>query len=120
MFDEKNTPPVLWERAKVVEGLIIDLQREIAEMQKICDHSFENVMGYDKTYAPRVDERGRGDDVIKHFHCTLCCLDKPIYHPFMQCWKCGGKMAPDHQELYGGDRVHIHKCKNCGHEYDTT
>lgn len=120
MFEEKKVPTSLWARAQNINTQEVLLAKEIAAFQSECVHSFVGVMGYDPAYSPRVDEPGKGTEVIKYFHCSKCCFDKPIGHPFSTCWKCGGKMVLDHQEQYGMDRVQIHKCCNCGHEYDTT
>lgn len=110
----ENVPPSLQHQAK-------QLAEEIKRTQESCPHSFEKVMGKDSTYSPVVGRRCNDWSVIKEFWCPLCNLRKPFRElPYMVCHQCGSEMKKDHTEQYGGERVTIHKCVSCGHEYDTT
>ena len=99
-----------------------ELKKMIEEFQRICPHDYEKIMRFDEEYCGRVDDQGRGQNVYMGKICKKCGLfePRPKGHPWQICHKCGGRMRHDHQELYGQDRVNIHKCQACGHEYDTT
>ena len=121
MFEQVNTPQVLWGQAEQINQMSAALYAKIKKLQKECQHAWEKVMEYDPNFSPRADGRDRGGDVIKEFHCLTFKARKPLKgFPWQVCRKCGGRMEYDHRELYGMDRVHIHKCGSCGHEYDTT
>lgn len=114
MFDIAHIPPELQPAAKLLE-------EQIKETQKNCTHVFGNIMGRDPFYSPRI-HRGMGDwKVIKEQRCPLCNLSKVFNEvPYRVCHQCGGAMKIDHTEQCAGERVTIHKCEVCGHEYDTT
>ncbi len=96
---------------------------QLSAFQNSCSHEWEKVMEYDKDYSPRVDGIGVGGDVLIGWRCKLCknFKPRPVGSPFKICHKCGGEMKFDHSEgIDAGIRAHIHKCVDCGHEYDTT
>lgn len=100
---------------------VSNLLFRITEFKKDCNHSWEPVKSFDSGYSPRVDGLGKGEKIITHFFCPKCVSRKPIEGvPSTICRKCGGKMKHNGQEMCGQDRVHLHKCEDCGHEYDTT
>lgn len=114
MIDLSTVPPVAQEDAR-------RLQASIEQIQKTCEHKLDPVMTYDITYCSRVDGYGVGAQVIKEFRCAKCNLCKPIEgYSFTICRMCGGEMKVDHWEPFDGERVTIHKCVSCRHEYDTT
>lgn len=121
MIDLRKIPLCFQTRAielNVQEQALLDQARVL---QNQCDHSWMGMKARDPEYSPRVDGRGVGAEVIKYFRCEKCNLHKPFNGlPFDVCHMCGGRMLRDREERYGDARVFVHKCENCGHEYDTT
>ncbi len=99
-----------------------EFMEKLAKIQADCEHQWEKVMQYDKGYSPMVGQRATGENILVGWRCGKCKLFKPRPKglPFKICHKCGGKMDFDRSESVGQDRVHINKCVDCGHEYDTT
>ena len=121
MIDLNTVPSELSEEAKKLNDEKSALLKKIADIQSACTHDWKPVKEYYRNYSPRVDGMNVGAEVIKEFHCILCKKLVPIQGtPSQICRKCGGKMNYDHREMCGQDRVYIHKCEKCGHEYDTT
>lgn len=102
-----------------VEKKLSDLVKRIKEE---CSHSWEKVTKYDPDYSPRVDRQNMGANIFVGQVCISCGNFNPRKDklPFVICYLCGDKMEHDRTELFGQDRVFIHKCQSCGHEYDTT
>ncbi len=121
MFEKEKVPPMLWIYANGINDQVIRLEAKIAKVQKECKHKWDKVMGFDPHYSPRVDGRGRGQDVIKSFHCSLCNADKPMSGSSSSvCHKCGSEMKFAGNDHCDGVRVNCYKCVTCGHEFDTT
>ena len=102
-----------------------NLEFAVKEAQEGCGrrgHDFEPVMVFDKEYCGRLDRIGKGQDIFIGRKCKKCKKYEPRSDgfPWQICYKCGGIMKHDHNELFGEDRVHINKCQSCGHEHDTT
>lgn len=114
MIDIKTVPPLL-------QGQVKTLSSQIKEIQQSCPHDFQKIMDYDEGYSPRVDGYEVRVKIIKELHCPLCNLRKKFSEiPWRICHCCSGTMKIDHTEQFDGQRVTIHKCTSCGHEYDTT
>lgn len=114
MFNLKDIPPELQESARL-------LARQVKEKQDKCPHEFQKIMVRDPNYCPGLNRPSIVWEVIKEFHCPLCNLSKTFNEiPWKVCHKCGGQMKSDGTTHYGEDRVYIHKCTDCGHEYATT
>lgn len=121
MFKKEDVSPGLWNEVEKLNQKIVHFQRDIKAAQDACCHAWNRIMQYDPNYSPRLDDRSKGQHVIKEFHCPVCNLRRPLVGlPFQVCHKCGGKMKHDRTEQCGMDRAFIHKCEDCGHEYDTT
>lgn len=121
MFKKDEVPSHLWGSAEALNTQIQALKHEIEAFQKVCKHSWQKVMKFDFSYSPRLDGLGKGQEVIKEFHCATCNLHKPFEGlPYQICHKCGGEMRHDRREQFGMDTAKVHKCQSCGHEYDTT
>ncbi len=119
---EKDIPKQFLEQYHNLKSLEEQFIIILTAFQDNCPHEWEKIMEYNSNYSPRVDGLGVGGDVLVGWRCKPCNAFKPRPDklPFNICYKCGGKMKLDHSEYCGQDRVFIHKCVECGHEYDTT
>jgi hypothetical protein len=121
MFEQKSVPSVMWKQAEAINTLAVCLEKQILALQRTCSlHQWKKVTAWDPKYSPRVDGLSTGANVIMGYRCVLCAVFKPLIGaPYDICWLCGGKMENVGHTFYGEDSVHIHRCRDCGKEYDT-
>ena len=126
--DTPNVPEVrkqfgivlnLWAQLNDARG---ELAERVKKFQSACQHEFKDVTRWDGEYCGRVDGSRRGMNIYLGRKCAKCKLFEPRRqgHPHLVCHKCGGDMERHHIEHCADIRVHVHKCKTCGHEHDTT
>lgn len=121
-LENKDIPEEFLEEYQNIKDQEEQFVMRLTVFQGSCQHEWEKVMVYDENYSSMVGQRTFGEDVLSGWCCKKCKLFKPRPDrlPFRICHKCGGKMKFDHSEYCGQDRIFIHKCEECGHEYDTT
>jgi len=97
------------------------LFRMIKELQESCSHEFESVTEFDPNYLSKVGSRP-GQKIFIGSHCSKCDLfvPRPEGYPWQVCHKCGGRMENDGSYSGGMDRIHVVKCENCNHRYEST
>ena len=94
------------------------MRRPKVSVQQECDHqgSLERVTKYDPNFYNVIAEQW-GMHIFLGQRCKKCgqFLPRPPGDKCEVCYNCGGQMQFEGAIPGRGERVHVYKCKKCGH-----